>query len=857
VKASLLREFSFRLLFPVYLSKRHGSWLLVTTLFSFFPIQGGDKLSEHKWQHMLGITATLRQREKAQSFTQARGRAPGGVTVRPQDVPGFAKWIAAEVYIEDTMAESALETLSLKMVENIEWINEAVADVMSNTGKLVEEPVEAQRDEEQNEEGKLNEEERNDTLGEGDHHMPDIPDASPQDEDILLETTSNSFLLLKSPRKIRNHSSSPIKEARKREFEILKNTTTMILEMDDNRRALQGDTTSITGDAKLLDDDREDSFELISKGIRKSYAAKQNPAVPHPKERELKTAAVEDAQVVSSAREKTPSKFIDNPKLRRAEEEIKELSRLIEGVDVGLSSEDDEGNLTIEIERLEKIELAGRSRSRTFGEVQTDNELDSVEKDHKPPIKFSEMPMIEPLTIGSTRKKSLKKSLVGRKRSRVAPQSSNLPQLQHHEQSQTQNQNRSSVDPRSSIAQRSLSHSVPFLPARSPTPTLPPSKLPKPVGTGIVKKPFGTPTVFREKRYGEENAKSRRRSIHLNPLPNDFAAANISVEEPTIKLDRNLIRHEYQQQQHLQNQRRPPHMQEKEPENGDSKSDFISRLMQPTQASRQKSVKSPLSRKTSMHGTGTSTASTPYKSSKTSRKTTPGKHPKVKQESELDFEHVHKIPAKEHTTISIATTTVKGSMPLTRKSLKSAVDYRSLYEDNGGLERTPEILFKDKLQDGNDRKSTVVAGGYKSNIPVLGKGKSNGIVHGHVSQKPVKKEIEKEKEKEKEKNRKVEQILPNSISPLQAASPDYCGLDILLPPISKPTKGGDKVGSDSDDDDVVDSEENAWYSEKNLRRQLERQRNTDPVTVFGQVRPIDPQALFGSRGVGLSVEWPV
>lgn len=68
---------------------------------------------------MLGITTSMTRKRKAT-----------GKTVSSKEIPGFSKWIASEVYIEDRIVESTLETLSLNMIENIDWMNNAMDDIL-------------------------------------------------------------------------------------------------------------------------------------------------------------------------------------------------------------------------------------------------------------------------------------------------------------------------------------------------------------------------------------------------------------------------------------------------------------------------------------------------------------------------------------------------------------------------------------------------------------------------------------------------------------------------------------------------------------------------------------------------------
>lgn len=194
-----------------------------------------------------------------------------------RDIPGFAKWISAEVYVDDKIAEGCVESLALKMVGYSEWINDAIKDICEGDGNLLQSPVK---------------------------------------------------------------DKSPIRELRQREVEVIRETTSLM--------------TDKTGE---METDFNDSFELISRDIRRSYAAKQRESI------------------------------------KTAEDEIKELSKLIDG-DAGLfTDEEDEGVVPDEdVDVFDKIEVAQVHKIKTVS-----------------PIKFSEMPRIEPLTLRKKKKKVIEK----------------------------------------------------------------------------------------------------------------------------------------------------------------------------------------------------------------------------------------------------------------------------------------------------------------------------------------------------------------------------------------------------------------------------------------------------------------
>ncbi|CAI8510721.1 unnamed protein product [Pichia kudriavzevii] len=138
-----------------------------------------------------------------------------------------------------------------------------------------------------------------------------------------VQPEGNSFLLLKSPRRYRSPS-SPIKESNRRQIEIIKNTTTLLVEQEHDIQATE------------YADGSNDSFDMIRNDIRKSFAAKQ-------KILELKTSPYKpDTKTSPSKNEK-----------KSPEEEIKELSRLIDHASDGIFS-DESDDTTLNLKTLEK-----------------------------------------------------------------------------------------------------------------------------------------------------------------------------------------------------------------------------------------------------------------------------------------------------------------------------------------------------------------------------------------------------------------------------------------------------------------------------------------------------------------------
>lgn len=272
-----------------------------------------------------------------------------------KDIPGFAKWISAEVYVDDKIAEACVESLALKMVGYSEWINEAMKDVSEGDGNLLESPV------------------------------------------------KNTYVS---------------RELRQREVEVMKETTSLM--------------TDKTEEAEF-----NDSFELISRDIRKSYAAKQRESI------------------------------------KTAEDEIKELSKLIDG-DAGLFSDEDEEDIMNEddVDVFDKIEVAQVHKTKTVS-----------------PIKFSEMPKIEPLTL---RKK--KKKVVEKEREQ---EDENKKEMEREMEKQEEEEK------------------------------------------VVYKKVFSDTDRVIEKE--KEKEKGREEAVlKLNPLPNTFfsTTGDTSIDEPTIKVKR-------------------------------------------------------------------------------------------------------------------------------------------------------------------------------------------------------------------------------------------------------------------------------------------------------------------------------
>lgn len=700
--------------------------------------------------------------------TRNRGRKTND-TVKPKDIPGFSKWITSEVYIEDKIAESSIEQLALNMIENIEWINEAMYDVTSNVSILSTLP----------ESEPLGECKNDDEVSAKEvHNLPnEKPDIKPNlyseenfdennnedSEDIVLRTADNSILLLKSPRRIQN--SSPIQQVRKREIEIIKNATNLVLEGPETQHNVDHvvplDTLNI-----------DDSFELISKDIRKSFAAKQKSTVIGSNE-EVNQQDTESETRKSntmsnpisitkntSAKSSSVEPVTTGKKVKSPEDEIKELSRLIDGVDDNLLSEN-EDDLDFEIEKLDKIELYQLPRRSKIQE-------------YKSPIKFSEMPLIEPLTLESSRKKSMRKTLDRQK-------INNMKTRQHEKISNQSNT-----------------------------------------------------TIFNENKNSDNQQRRREsRVFQLQPPPNEvFSNGDNSIDEPTIKLNRNIRKSVQAQSKNKENT-----VNTEEPSN----TDLLSRLMQPTEASKQRIRQSTIS---------------PLKSQKTSRKASPQHSSKIIESGEL----VHKKPNNVGlsgadivpSTLKIleapsnvvdtgkSVSPIKKQVPLTRKSLKASATYDKLYVGKQ-LEAEVDIVSGKFYKETLGSKKMIP--NKESKIPTISERphlksitKTNSRLN-HQGGRNDMKNPDKHAENHHNTNNigtesSVGNILPDVIPKIDF---DYASEEEL-----------ELEGSDSED----------WTSERNILRQLKSQAKINPRSIFGPIPAVDCDKVFGKKfAPGMNIVW--
>lgn len=595
---------------------------------------------------MLGLKAAARRKNRSQ--------------LSPKDIPGFSKWITSEVYIEDKIAESSLESLALNMMKNIEWINEAMNDI-------------------------------NDTVvSEDDDHEEIL-------NDIVLQTNDNSLLLLKSPKRIIDESSSPLKEVRKREIEVIKNTTTLVLDnaMVEEPRVVSNNVV-------------DDSFELIKRDIRKSFASKQKAA-------------------------EVPPSNIQISKMKTAEDEIKELSRLLDNVSDANSSD---GDLTIEFDKLEKIELSQIKKKP------------AVITEYKSPIKFSEMPMIEPLTLGSSRKKSMKKSIAPkRKRSTATLSTTNTTTIP---------------------AKATTSSTTTTKTSRNTTAT-----------TIITPTPKKHTTVFTE-NASKDNL-SLNKSFQLKPLPNDiFAAGNTSLDEPTIKLDRNFVKSMKHDVINDENSNSVTNTKRNSNSRSNINNSLISRLMQPTEASRRKSR-----------------ISSPNKSAKVSLKSSPQRSHVQEIEKAIRKQPHSFVELKAPIeTIKATTSPIKKQIPLSKRSLKSNINYDELYSSKD-IENDikPGLLYQDRIRNTTEN----------SKIPIINVSDRKKLQNIRKSNPRLNQQISKEQSKVKT----------------------------------------EPIGISED-----------WSSDKNILKQMELQKHINPFNIFGEIPVFDCESVFKRKyATEMKIEW--
>ncbi|KAG0688135.1 G2/mitotic-specific cyclin [Pichia californica] len=728
-------------------------------------------------------------------------------TVKPKDIPGFSKWITSEVYIEDKIAESSLEQLALNMMENIEWINEAMNDVMFNSVITSDIEQDVEQDVEKDVERDVEQDDKN--LKSDDIIVNEVEPQKQNNEGENLETTNqiflnaadNSILLLKSPRKIRNQTSSPIQQVRKRGFELIKDTTSLVLENYKKEAREDYNDGFDTGlkqsgsatDVGLINTmNLDDSFDLISRDIRKSFAAKQKTTIQleddHNKEMNIILEPIEKREEdiqkgsleidINSKLNSAKSLSVDHTsnttnKAKSPEDEIKELSRLIENVDDKFLSETEEDDLDLELEKLDKIELYQLNRKSKIQE-------------YKSPIKFSEMPMLEPLTLESSRKKSIRK--ISERPTKIKSDKLEAPSI-------------------------------------------------KPV------------TIFNEVSNSNEKELPGNKIFQLNPLPSEiFGAGDTSMDEPTIKLDRNF-------RKSLQNQPIENITETiQHPDNGKS-NNLLSRLMKPTESSKQRIRQNTIS---------------PLKSQKTSLKSSPRSTIKNNDEDALLN---HKICLKGKTTTTVpekeiiktiptslkvleapkvpgelnkSVSPLKKQIPLTRKSLKSSVDYKQLYNSRT-LQNETNIVSGKFFQDTLSAKKIISI--EKSRIPTV-----ESISERQRLKSITKSNVRLNNQSETLVSRNTKVISQNNGTKRKIGNEnendnfnENININNILPEIipsipSDDESNDDGNGNDDGDDDFNQGKNHEdWTAESNIIRQLKIQARQNPKSIFGRINPVDAE----------------
>lgn len=733
---------------------------------------------------MLGLKAAA---------TRNKGRRND--TVNPKDIPGFSKWITSEVYIEDKIAESSLEQLTLNMIENIEWINEAMNDVTSNITGVSLSDAEAENDEE---EADLQNKEINFENKQSEKDQKDVnTDEAREGDDILLRTADNSILLLKSPRRIREQKSSPIQHVRRRELELIKDTTALVLNLqrtDENQNHDIGRNAAIDNKIEVKREEVEDfnlpmgnlddSFELISRDIRKSFAAKQKTTVKQTsdeegindngtgkaaKELQKSGSAANPTGTKSSLTKSSSSEPPPNRKMKSPEDEIKELSRLIDGVNDDLLSDAEDEDLSIELDKLEKIELSQLNRKPTIQE-------------YKSPIKFSEMPMIEPLTLESSRKKSLRRTM---------------------DQQKQQNSRRKSNSHRSSTTQ--------------------------------------VTTIF-----DEDSGKRRSYTFQLNPLPNEmFSVGNTSVEEPTIKLDRNFTKS-------IQTNRLADTHIKRAASSESGKRDLLSRLMQPTEASKQRA------RETTM---------SPKKSQKTSNRSSPkvSESRTVVEDENVNLNHKSEkgelgtvpsalkvLEAPKSTSDSVKhSSPVKRQVPLTKKSLKSSANYGQLYSGKileGDTDAASGRFYQETL--GLSKKRVVVDSKLPTASSISDRRRLKSMSKGssrlnYQTEQASAGKLVKTFQQAKDTGKTASGVEEN-----ENILPD------VIPYILSENEAPEDEREEKSLNAGISGDSNDWTSEKSILRQLKLQLKTNPGPIFGPISAVDCDKLFGKKfGPGMNITW--
>ncbi|GMM30717.1 hypothetical protein DAMA08_034620 [Martiniozyma asiatica (nom. inval.)] len=732
-------------------------------------------------------------------------------TTQPVDIPGFSKWIANEVYVQDSLTGGTLEQLALNMMQNVEWINETMNDVLNlDLPKINDDNTHEDKEANINEKEEVIEQVVDEIQA---HKKPSADLVDPKiPSDNLTEKSSNTLadlelplekenkdseintLLLKSPKKIRNKSSSPLKRLQDRELEVLKNSLSI--------ESAQKSNTSVTNEPKtqtvkkndilssdIDDDNYEDisnsSFAAISRNIRKSILAKQRQLESD----ENSQLIIQNLEVNSTTVENDQAK--DSPL-----DEIKEISKLIDK-DQPSSDSNSDGDLSIAIDQLEKIEYSEVKRQKR-SDVFNSN-IDVI----KSPIKFSELPTREPLVHESSRRATRISTVSSANRSK-----SIATVIEHH----------------------------------TPTPIT--KKHSSPIRKVREIKEFDNDSIFVDK----SGVKVNQKGFALNLPPGKFVNDLEDDDEPTIKLNRNfrksvvtskkstdakpLKKNEQDKKimtktpnaQRVKQQMvtSAPHMTKAPVDQGprQKNSDFISRLMKPTESSlkRARETISPVKLKgRKILKEDTTTQIVPLKGS------SPKSSHKFERSKSLG------VGIGNGSLTSISSSSSKKSIPLTMKSLKSASTEKDAFINNAEPKNTSpkrHMLAQSlKKVNGSNLDATV-----KNNRKMKSITKTIVNQNFKAKSKILKPGFTAETKKidaSKVRVRASEGLTANELPEIESGNEE---------------EGNMKIAD--------------WGKKAILLSQLKNQQKINPKKIFGKIEKVDCEAIFGKKyNEKMNIEW--
>lgn len=536
--------------------------------------------------------------------------------VAPREIPGFSKWIASEMYTESRLVELTLDKLALVMEESERELNERL-DLIVDT--VMEEVTEDEQSQVENDA---------DSVVSGDDKEVSLNDT------VGINDVGLTTLLLKSPSKAKR-SSSPQREIQEMRLELINATTNLLISSPKAHKLNTVDTVTDTvadTDGEIDIDDRlkksaNDSFEAISRQIRKSFVNKTRPkSSESPTFSHTVTGETESTDPNLGEAPAPEGSIIGSKEATSPEKEVAEISRLIENAESGLDNQSDvsdfENDLSIDIGPLEKIDIQVRkSEGPASGADIT-----------RSPIKFYEIPTREPIVVDSIQKSARKSG------ASVATRMNSLPNALNPSTMTPSNANQTS--------KRMQQH---------------------------ITTPAEEESVFIDK----SSTKIDRHNYQLHLPPGRFAssAQETSPDEPTIRINRKVRRPQeakpttpVQRRGNLTATKSLPHMNiplvESSPQLRQtpvSSKHLVERLMKPTQSSLKRQRESP-------------TKSDLVNSSTLSRK----------ERENVDSPTTVLVPLKDHSTIEpisivrsqslgsgLSPQKSKRSIPLTMKPLKS------------------------------------------------------------------------------------------------------------------------------------------------------------------------------------------